>query len=78
MSKIFDLVRDLNLCYETKAPTAEEYIKLSSQQRKALCNDVKTALVNYVDSDEYCFYDILKNKLEKMESNSLIFLSIFF
>jgi len=77
MSKIFGLVSDLKLCYETKAPTAEQYIKLSSQERKALCNDVRTAVVNYMKSDEYCFYDILRNKLANMESNSFKFLLTF-
>jgi hypothetical protein len=69
MSKIFDLVRDLKLCYETKVPTAEEYVKLTEYEKRYLCNDIKTELVNYVNSKEYCFYDIMVNKIDKIQSN---------
>jgi len=69
MSKIFQLLTDLQLCYATKVPTAEEYVRLTEYERNLLCDDVRTALINYMNSDEYCFYDILKFKLERNESN---------
>lgn len=68
MSKIFQLLTDLKLCYATKVPTAEEYVKLTEYERNLLCDDVRKALINYMNSDEYCFYDILKEKLQKIES----------
>jgi len=71
MSKIIDLARDLKLCYETKVPTAEEYVKLTEYERKYLCNDVRTALLNYLNSKEYCFYDILVDKIEEIKSKLL-------
>ena len=69
MSKIFQLISDLKMCYATKVPTAEDYVKLTDYERNYLCNDVRTALINYMNSDEYCFYDILKTRIEKIESN---------
>lgn len=71
MSKIFDLVRDLKLCYETKVPTTEEYVKLTEYERKYLCNDVRSALLNYVNSKEYCFYDLLVDKIDEIQSKLL-------
>lgn len=71
MSKIFDIVRDLQVCYHEKTPYVEDYLKLSSVQRDALCSDVRKSLVNYVNSSEYCFLDIAKNLYDYTSSKPI-------
>ncbi len=61
MSKIFDIINDLNNCYQTKAPYAEDYIKMSDKEQGDLCKDVRNQLVDYVNSNEYNFKDIVSN-----------------
>lgn len=61
MSKIFQLVDDLTSCYASKAPFAEDYIKITPNEKNQMCYEVRKALIDYVNSPEYAFSDIAKN-----------------
>ena len=68
MSKIFHLINDLNLCYSTKARYVEDFLKLNQRDQNQLCGDVRKALVDYVNSPEYSFLDILQNIYREVAS----------
>lgn len=72
MSKIFSIIEDLNLCYSVKAPTVQDYEKLSYGEQSDLCKGVRQELIKYVNSSEYNFKDIASNLLEEY-SRKLIF-----
>jgi hypothetical protein len=57
---VFNLITDLKSCYEAKAPKVENYVKLSSRERDNLCTEVRKTLINYVNSPEYSFYNVVK------------------
>lgn len=69
MSKVFQIVEDLKTCYTTKAPFVEDYVKLNNKEREDLCADVRKSLINYVNSSEYNFSDIVKSLNQFASSN---------
>ena len=68
MSKIFSIIDDLHLCYQSQAPLVEDYAKLTSTDRAQLCLGVRKSLVDYVNSPEYTFKDIANNLLQEYKS----------
>jgi tRNA(His) 5'-end guanylyltransferase len=77
MSKIFKLIEDLTVCYQLKAPYTEDYLKLVASGQADVCKDVRLSLVNYVNSDEYNFYDIAKNIYDDVSGKFKILKNLF-
>lgn len=56
---VFDLVEKLKICYQARAPTVEDYLKLSEMKRDNLCMTQRKNLIDYVNSNQFTFYNIV-------------------
>lgn len=65
MSRAFGFSTDLYNCYAVNAPYLEDYFYLKGSVRKDLCLSYRRKLKDYVNSDEFNFYDVAGSILQQ-------------
>ncbi len=68
MEKFNTLINDLKLCYQTKIPYTEDYIRLNNNQRNDLCKGVRNELMKQLLSDELKFSNVVRERIAEIKS----------
>lgn len=70
---IFGMIDDLHLCYQVKASTVEQYLKLDSLTRNTMCEGVRREIIKYANSDKFTFYNITKQLHDSVACKIILF-----
>ncbi len=69
MEKLNILLGELDLCYEYKSKTVENFKYLNNYQKSEHCKGIRNELTKYLQSDAMNFSNIIKERIAYIESN---------